>query len=472
MKVLKQKINLVAYLIILLPLIYASCDKNEVIDIDEKNKQDSIKLAKKTIQTVNQFIYETTSDLYLWEKHIPKGLNFKTYQDPKKLFKDMYYPKLDRWSFVTDKSKQLKDDLNGKRKASGFRLRPFYYPDSEEDVFFLVVFVYPDGNAYKAGLRRGDLILKVNGSKITKDNYKEMFNNDNLKLSIGKMENKKVVDLQKTVSVVKIEQDFSPIIKHKVITKNNRKIGYFLFDQFISKYDKKMFEVMQSFKNEGIEDLVLDLRFNSGGYVSTCANLGSSIVSASYAGQTFLTYQWNDKVTNYYKNKPDYAHLFKKDFPVTPVNVDVKNLYVLSSRSTASASEAIVNCLRPYINVVLIGDTTSGKYTAVNVFSDDNEPPKHTWAIFLVTSRIANAKGETDYIDGFVPDYLVEDNLTTPLGDENEPLFAKAIELITGSSTAKSAVQKLPDDLQLLEPISEKSFEKEGIFINDNDVLE
>ncbi len=473
MKLIEHKLRMVIYLIILLPLFYTSCDKKEIIDINEEEKEniDSIKAAKETIKLVNEFIYKRTSTFYLWADKIPAGIDYKTYDDPAKLFDDMYYPTLDHWSFVTGKAKQLSDDLNGKRKAAGFRFRPFLYPNSQSDVYFLVMFVYPDGSAYKAGLRRGDLILKVDGNKITADNYNELLNNDVLNLSIGKLENQQVVDANKSITVTKVEQDFSPIIKHKVITKNSKKIGYFLFDQFISKYDKDMLAVIQSFKNEGVTDLVLDLRFNSGGYVSTCAALGSSLVSASDAGKIFLTYHWNSQITNSYKNNPKYDHLFKKEFPKSPVNLDVKNLYVLSSKSTASASEAIVNCLRPYTNVVLIGDTTAGKYTAVNVFEDDNDPPKHNWAIFLVTSRIANVDGVTDYVNGLVPDYLVMDNLVSPLGDENEPLFAKAIELITGSQTAKSATTSLPDDWKMLDDVSEKSFEKEGLLINDDYTL-
>ncbi len=467
MKVLKQKIRVLVLIILILPLFYASCHKDEKVTPKPDGK-DSLIARQDSIRNVKEFIYDITTFWYLWTDKIPGNINIDNYEDPHKLFKDMYYPTLDRWSFVTDNYKKLQDDLDGKRKAAGFRFRPFLYEAGGNDVYFLVEFVYPDGNAFKSGLRRGDVIIKVNETKPNKKNYRNLLSNDQLTLAIGKIEDKKVVDLNKTLTVTRIVQDFSPIVKDTVINKGGKKIGYFLFDQFISKYDDEMEGVMQSFKNEGIDELVLDLRYNSGGYVSTCAKLGSNIVPAANIGKTFLTYQWNAKVTQEFNaDKDKYGKHLKKNFPEPQVNLSLQNLYVLSSRGTASASEAIVNCLRPYMNVVLIGDTTSGKYTAVNVFSDRDKPAKHDWAIFLVTSRIANANGDTDYINGFAPDYLVRDNMTTPLGDENEPLFAKALQLIIGSST-KAAVQELPETFRLLEPISENRFETEGLMIMDN----
>ncbi len=443
-------------IVVLLPLFYVSCEKQTTV---KPKKNDETHIVKK-------FVYETTKNYYLWEEHIPADIDMNKYKNPNKLFKDMYYPKLDRWSFLTDNSQRLNNDLQGKRKAAGFRFRVYSYENNESELYFLVEFVYPDGNAYKAGLRRGDIITKIDGQKLNKSNYRDLISKDQLNLSFGKMKDNKIVDIEKTMNVTKLEQSFSPIIKDTIINKNGKKIGYFLFDQFINKYDDDMLKVLQSFKNEGIKDLVLDLRYNSGGYVSTCAKLGSSLTAFSNFNKTFLTYQYNKKLTNLYKRQINSDEYLKVKFPITGVNLDLRNLYVLSSRRTASASEAIVNGLRPYMNVVLIGDTTSGKYTAVNVFSDSNKPPAHNWALFLVISRIANVDGVTDYMNGFVPDHLVEDNLTTPLGDESEPLFAKAIELITGS-TAKSAVAELPENLKLHKIVYQNSFEEAGLMIND-----
>ncbi len=448
MEILKQKVKVLVVIMLILPLFYISCYKNEKVT-PKPNIKD-------TILNVKNFIYDTTKYYYLWEEHIPKSINIDDYDDPNALFEAMYYPTLDRWSFVTDNYGKLQNSLNGKRKAAGFRMIPFRYEAGEKGIYLLVEFVYPDGNAFKAGLRRGNVITEINGTKLNDKNYRDLISNDQLALAIGKIKDNEVIDLNKTINVTKIEQNFSPIVKDTIIVKNNKKIGYFLFDQFISKYDDQMENVIQSFKNEGVDDLVLDLRYNSGGYVSTCAKLGSNIVPEVNIGNTFLTFQFNRRFNS-----------LKLKFPEPRVNLNLPNLYVLGSKRTASASEAIINCLRPYMNVVLIGDTTHGKYTAVNVYHDTHKPPHHDWAIFLVIARIANAQGNTDYINGFVPNYLVKDNFTTPLGSENEPLFAKAIELITGS-TAKSAIQKLPETFRLLEPIYENRFEKDGVMIIDN----
>jgi len=451
--ILKLGIKLITALIIV-SSSFISCDRNEAGPI-----------ATDTVQLVKEFVYEITRDYYLWEEYIPGGININDYSDPFKLFEKMYYPTLDKWSFVTDDYEGLQNSLDGIRKAAGFKYQPFRYSVDSDDLFLLIDYVHTDGEAYKAGLERGDVIITVNGTTPTVSNYYDLISQDVLEFKIGELQDDQVVDLNETIVVTKKEQSFNPILQYQVIETGGKKIGYFLYDQFISDYDTEMINVISSFDAAGIDELVLDLRYNPGGYVSTCAKLGSMIVPAVNLDDIFLTYQWNDIVTNAWKDNPDNAHLFTLNFPETSVNLNLSTLYVLCSERSASASEAIINCLRPYMNVVLIGTQTSGKYTSVNVFYDNKPPTDHNWAVFLVTSRIANADGVTDYINGFTPDHVVEDDFITPHGDVTEPLLAKAIDLITGSITKSS--KKLPEQFDRIAPFYENWMEREGIMIND-----
>ena len=444
--ILKLGIKLFTALIIVTSS-FVSCDRNEAGPVTT----DTVQLAK-------NFVYEITRDYYLWEEYIPGGIDINTYNDPFTLFNDMYYPTLDKWSSVTDDYEGLINSLNGVRKAAGFKFQSFRY-DTGDNLFLWVDYVHTDGEAYKSGLERGDLILKINGTTPTVSNLSNLISTDVLELKIGVYQGDQVVDLNETMTITKVEQAFTPILKHQVIVAGGKKVGYFLYDQFIADYDTEMTNVISSFIGAGIDELVLDLRFNPGGYVSTCSKLGSMIVPAVNLSDIFLTYQWNDIVTNAWKDNPDNAHLFTLYFPQTSVNLNLNTLYVLCSERSASASEAIINCLRPYMNVVLIGTQTSGKYTSVNVFHDDKTPSISNWGIFLVTSRIANADGVTDYINGFTPDHIVEDDFTTPLGNTTEPLLAKAIDLITGSVT--KSTKKLPSQFERI------TIEEKGIFIND-----
>ncbi len=435
---------------------FVSCDKNE---------NTTVPITTDTVQIVKNFVYDVTKTYYLWEEYIPGGIDVNTYNNPFALFEDMYYPTLDKWSFVTDDYRGLINSLNGIRKAAGFKYQPFRYAPDSDDLFLLVEYVHTDGEAFKAGLERGDVIITINGTTPTVNNYSGLVANDVLEFTIGEIQNDQVVNLNETISVTKIEQSFSPILKQQVITASNgKKVGYFLYDQFIDSYNKEMGDVINSFKAQGIEELVLDLRYNPGGYVSTCALLANMILPSVYRNEVFLTYQWNNVITSQLGGDPDYQYLFQENFPDSAVNLNLNKLYVLTSERSASASEAIIIGLKPYMEVVVIGEQTHGKYTSVNVFYNPDDPPKHNWGIFLVTSKIANVDGFTDYVNGLTPDYFIEDDYITPLGDETEPLLAQALSLIT-SSVAKST-KKLPEQYKSVGPVYESWIDK-GIFIND-----
>ncbi len=445
------------FIILFITPFFVSCVKDE---------NTTVPITTDTVQVVKEFVYDITRRYYLWEEYIHGSIDINTYNNPSALFEDMYYPTLDRWSFVTDDYEGLMNDLNGIRKAAGFKYQPFRYDVNSDNLFLLVEYVHTDGEAYKAGLERGDVIITINGTTPTVTNYYDLISQDVLEFKIGEIQNNQVVDLNETKTVTKVEQAFTPILKQQVITASNgKKVGYFLYDQFISEYDNEMTDVINYFYGQGIDELVLDLRYNPGGYVSTCALLGSMIVPSANLSDVFLTYQWNDIITSQLGNDPQYEDFFTLYFPQPTVNLNLNNLYVLCSEKSASASEAIVNCLKPYMNVILIGTQTHGKYTSVNVFSDTDTPPKHNWGIFLVTSKIANANGVTDYVNGLTPDYIVEDDYITPLGNEAEPLLAKALSLITGSVV--KSTRKLPEQFKSVGPVYENWMEKEGIFIND-----
>jgi C-terminal processing protease CtpA/Prc len=227
-----------------------------------------------------------------------------------------------------------------------------------------------------------------------------------------------------------------------------------------------MISVITNFSNQAIDELVLDLRYNQGGYVSTCVKLASMLVPSENLNDVFLTQQWNSLVTDYLETKPDAEDYFTINFSTPAVSLNLDRLIILCSGSTASASEAIVNGLKPYMDVILIGDKTSGKYTGVNLFYDQDEPPAHNWGVFLVINRIANADGVTEFVDGFTPDHVVDDNFITPHGDESEPLLAKALEIVTGTVT--KSTQKFPEKYVSIGTSNDGSFEKDGIMILDN----
>ncbi|MFN8258557.1 MAG: S41 family peptidase [Bacteroidales bacterium] len=444
--------NLMLLLVFLL-LVTNSCKKNE--DPSGNNLPDSVK-------TVNEFIYQNTIDYYLWNEYIPAGIDINDYPDPYELFDAMYYPTLDYWSFVTDDYQGLLDNLNGIQVTEGYIMQLYKFQNSN-DLFGIIEYVYEGGPAANAGMKRGDVVLSVNGQTLNINNYTTLIPLSVKELGLGAIEGNEIVDKGITVTVTSAEMNINPVLQYSVLEKGAKKIGYFLYDQFTD--DVQVLEdVMNYFKGQNITDLVLDLRFNSGGYATTCDSLAAMMAPSSAIGSTFLTQQWNDGLTAYLIDEfGSQSDWFISKFPVVPVNLNLSRLYVLTSGRTASASESLVNGLAPYMDVFLIGDRTAGKYTGAWLLNDEIHP-EDNWGLYLVTSKLANANGATDFVNGFTPDYEILDDYITPLGDENELLFAKAISLIT-DSPVKSVRQSAFSNFQPVDKIYRNNMQKQGIMV-------
>jgi len=430
--------------------IFAGCKKDDLLP-DET-------------QIVNQFIYDITTDYYLWESFIPSGIDINAYSDSYDLFETMKYEPLDHWSTVTDDYQSFQNSLDGIRKTAGYKITLLQFANSET-LYGIIELVYSGGSADLAGLKRGDIIIKINEQNLTSENYIELFSLDEYTISLGQIVGDQLSETGETVNIVKTELAINPILFYDVIDVEGTKIGYFVYDQFLYSYSTELKNVFSYFATENIDELVLDLRYNPGGYVSTCTELASMIVPSVSLDKTFLTKQWNELLTEYLTQEyGENSAYFKLYFPTPETNLDMSRMMVLTSERSASASEAIINGLSPYMDVTIIGGQTSGKYTGA-IFFYDSEEKKHDWGIYLVVNRISNALGVTDYVNGFTPDFEVTDDYTTPLGEVTEPLLAKAIEQLTGVIAKKEAI--LPENIEPFAKYYEHAFEKDGLmYIN------
>ncbi len=424
-------------------------------------KQDE-KILPDDIYEINSFIYDVTNTYYLWEDYIPSGIDINSYTNPEDLFNAMYYPTLDHWSFVSDDYQTVLNSFDGIKKSTGYKIQLFKFAETE-DVYGIIEYVYEGGPAAIAGVQRGDVIISVNGEMLNTSNYAELLTLDNMELGLGEISGDQIIDLHSNVSITLAEMNINPVLQYKVIEEGGKKIGYLLYDQFIENYFDELESVFTYFKGQGIDEVVLDLRYNPGGYVSTCAGLASMLVPASALDDVFLFQQWNAELTQYltgtYGANSEY---FVLNFPEPSVNLDLSRIIVLTSERTASASEALINGLDPYMQVITIGGQTSGKYTGASLFYDELSFVNY-WCVYLVINKIANANGLTDFVEGFVPDYSIEDDYSTPVGDLNEPLLAKAIEVITGLPAKKTGKTLLS---RPFDRIYGNRFEENGMMIN------
>ena len=307
----------------------------------------------------------------------------------------------------------------------------------------VVKYVIPDSPADKAGIRRGDIFYKVNGVTITSSNYRDLlFNTRSYTLSFGEFNQIGEITGTEDISLNAVIISENPIHIHKTIDVEGYKIGYLSYNQFIADYNDSLVKVMQEFRADGISDLVLDLRYNPGGSISTAILLSSMIAPKSVSDnkEVYSRLVWNDLINDYWLDKEgeESDNLISR-FVTPEVSLDLQTVYILVSSNTATANEMVQYCLDPYMDVVVIGsENTTGKYVgSITVQADDTD--YDNWAMQPIVLKTANANGISDYSNGFSPEFLVEDDFNAALGTLEEDMLARAAELITGITITEPA---------------------------------
>ncbi len=419
-------------LFIFLLLLFFSCKKEVDIVPEDKTPEPS---------PLNDFIWKSMDDYYLWNDFIPTSVDKSVNTDPKDLFFKLLYRPTDRWSFITDDYEGLINMFKGIEKSFGHNFKLFALPNSNS-VIGVIKYVIPDTPAKAAGIKRGDMFYKVDGVLLTTDNYRDLlFNRDSYTLSFGILNDNGTITYQGDISLVAEEITENPIFLDTIYELEGQKIGYLSYNQFIHEYDDTLANVFGEFKAVGITDLVLDLRYNPGGSAGTAILLGSLIARDAVVQQQkiFSKIIWNDEVTQSIIDDEgeNSDNLIWKFIPEAN-NLNLNRIYILVTSNSASASELVINCLKPYMDVILIGaESTTGKYVGSITLRKQNSEFSN-WALQPIVLKMANANGVSDYADGFFPDYIIKDDFKAPLGSLDEDMLARAIELIT--------------DLTLLEP--------------------
>ncbi|WBL20943.1 S41 family peptidase [Zunongwangia sp. HRR-M8] len=411
---------------------------------------------------IADFIYRGMNEIYLYKPGIPQladdyFTNNKNYEDylksmksPEELFDSLTVP-LDRFSFLTDDYIELENSFSGISKTTGVDYR--LYLLNSNDLVGIVRYIVPGSNAEDMGIDRGDLFMQINGEPLNLSNYQSLLASPSVTFSLAKINGNTIEETGEEVTIAASQITENPILLQKVIETDGKKIGYLMYNSFVADFDDELNDAFAYFKSENIDDLVLDLRYNGGGRVSSATRL-ASMITGSNTGKIFAKQQWNDSYQNYFlATNPDrlfdyFTDKIDNNIPINKLNLG--NLYVIGTSSTASASELVINGLKPYINVVTIGTRTTGKSQASVTlydsedFSRQNASPNHTYAIQPLVYESVNANDIVVPYTGIDPDVEIAEELDNfgILGDPSEPLLAAAIAKITGNSQAQSFAAK------------------------------
>jgi C-terminal processing protease CtpA/Prc len=244
---------------------------------------------------------------------------------------------------------------------------------------------------------------------------------------------------QPEISLTPVELAENPNFLDSVYTVNGEKIGYVVYHFFApgpgnnsTAYDQEMDQIFADFKNRGIQHLVVDFRYNGGGFVSSAVNLASLIAPAVKASDIFSKTKYNSFLMQF-DNLKNVQTPFKEKLQNLGKVLKKNRVYILTSTRTASASELIINGLKPYMDVFIIGDKTTGKNVGSVPFEDDKNKD-NKYGLLPIVSRSFNSLDQSEYTTGFLPNLEVKESQERlkPLGDVKELLLRKAIEQITG----------------------------------------
>ena len=446
--------------VLALSMLGSGCRKqvpDEYSQLDQETRQQR--------KYVNTFAWNVMNTYYLWRDEIAPALEkWQTWEEPIQKVADIRYKNaagkdIDHWTMLTDDFASLEGGVSGHTRTLGMDFLLYYADQTHSRICAVVTYTFKAAPAAQAGLKRGDAIMTVDGLEMTPDNYQKIVRERLLgggTVKLGLSDGRSV-----TVTAADMYED--PVQTVRILERpGGKKVGYLHYTSFTLDSCEDLVDVFDDFVREGINDLVLDLRYNGGGYLITEEVLASMLAPVSVVKAGSILYQevFNSKLAAEMKVEPtcfETTFTFRSGGELKVVttagsNPDLPRLYVLVTDASASASESLVCCLRPYMDVILIGEQTSGKYCAgylmkaVNWYDsvkkelEEGEyakalPYVDNWGIYVMYSRYADCNGVTlSMPDGIAPDFEAEDDPLDgfALGDPEETMLAFALSLMEG----------------------------------------
>ena len=375
-------------------------------------------------------------------------INFlNSFDSPNQLFYSLLSNE-DRFSWIVDDYFALSGSLSGVSKNNGMAFG-LGLIDNGPNVFGYVQYVLPNSSASENNIIRGDIFLTVNGTQLTEDNYLSLISSDVYTIGLAELDNNDNLILTgEEITLTKQIYQENPIYISNTFEVNGIKVGYLMYNRFLSDYDQQLNQVFANFVAEGVDELVLDLRYNPGGSVNSAINLGS-MITGNTTNDVYLKQIWNNKIQSTFTDEDVTRYFTQTLSNGNSINsLNLNKVYILAQNSSASASELVINALEPYIDVIHIGDVTRGKnefsitlydnpdcaFLPPNTDCNGSINPNHTWAMQPLVGRSENAEGFSDYINGLTPDISLDESLSNlgVLGQQDEPLLARAIQHLTG----------------------------------------
>lgn len=365
-------------------------------------------------------------DEYLWFDQVGAGNPSASTIDA--YFRSLLVPALDRFSFTQTAAEFAQFYEDGTRTGYGYGLQ-----FSNGNTVLRVRSVEPGSPVDLAGLKRGDTIVTIDGNtpqqiaagalpRVTTAGVPRIF------VTVD------ASGTQRTLTVVSATFALVPVQADQVLSiataTGTQKVGYLSYGEFVASGNPGLARAFSKFTDQGATDLVLDLRYNGGGDVGVSQMLASMIGGSRVTGQTYTQLRFNARHPEKNETIPFISNA--AELPAAPLQ-GLQRVFVITSAGTASASELVINSLKPFMQVVLIGGTTFGKPYGF-------EPVEACGTVFnAVNFEAVNALGVGGYSAGLAPTCAVPDDLDHALGDPAERQLAAALHYVAQGTCPPSA---------------------------------
>jgi carboxyl-terminal processing protease len=374
---------------------------------------------------------------YLWNDSVP-DVEYLSYNSPQDLMNDLVVS-LDRWSFVDKESTVSSLFEEGEDFGFGF----FLGWDSQSPLpttNLRVIFAYNNTDAFEAGIRRGCIIKEIDDKpvmELSQSDFDNFFDGNDRTMKFKFIDNNSV---EHTTTLSKKKYNMNAVFYANTYNVSGKTAGYMVYQSFLGYSKIELEETIDFFKDAGITELIIDLRYNGGGYVSLAEEMANIIIPSSVVGETYFTKKYN-------KDRSNENDTIVK-FQSVSRNLNLDRVFFITNQYSASASELVINGLDPHMNVVTIGNTTYGKPVGMDGFLFQD------WLIYPVTAQSFNSEGFGNYFDGLTPDKQVDDKYKNDWGDETEPALSQAFYYIShGTFDPAVSIFKTTDEAKLVNDV-------------------
>ncbi|RUT72234.1 peptidase S41 [Flavobacterium cupreum] len=412
-----------------------------------QNDDEPVIYKEGSTEYVNSWMYGQMKKYYLWSENMPDRTNLSL--DSKEYFKKLLQAE-DRFSYATHLSSP-ETFPKSIRSTYGFDMAVI---EHEGQFYGIVLFVLSDSPAERNGMKRGQLIKAINGTVFNSQNFESLYvalaHSDQAKLQVTEYASSSGFSAIKEIEILR-GFTFSQPILHKLILNNTEKTGYLSIPHFDVGLASPLLQVFQDFKNQSVTKVIVDLRYNGGGDVSSAAALSIILAPGSKPDDLFIKFKGNKNgglVNKSFKEALEMNETTVTYDALRAAHPAIQEVYVLCGSRTASASEIIINNLKPFMKVITIGEKTVGKDVAGFAIEDTRISGQQGWVLYPAIYKLFNAADQGNYSMGITPSVTLNEiqNLEIfPLADPREVLIQQALNgMSAAKKSSSSSVQVIP----------------------------